>query len=259
VVRDPQELNAVLVFRDVWMEYGAHVVLENINLAIAEREFVTIVGASGCGKSTLLRILLGEVRPTRGSIEIGGEPLAPEPDRDRGVVFQRYSVFPHLTVIENVLLGREVERSPLLGRTFGRTRARLRRQALETIEAVGLEGAASKYPAQLSGGMQQRLAIAQSIVKRPRMLLLDEPFGALDPGIRADMHALVLQVWRASAMQIFMVTHDIQEGFALGTRLIVLNRLREDEHAPERYGARVTYDIPLNPGRRREALAPAGG
>lgn len=117
------------------------------------------------------------------------------------------------------------------------------------LEAIGLQSAADKYPAQLSGGMQQRLSIAQSVICEPKILLLDEPFGALDPGITADMHELILRLWNAHKMTIFMVTHDLQESFALGTRLLVFDKTRNDAQSPEAYGATITFDIPLK-GRR---------
>ncbi|MEK1837160.1 MAG: ATP-binding cassette domain-containing protein, partial [Pseudomonas sp.] len=112
-----------------------------------------------------------------------------------------------------------------------------------------------KYPAQLSGGMQQRLAIAQALIMKPRVLLLDEPFGALDPGIRKDMHGLLLELWRETQLTVFMVTHDLSEGFSLGTRLLVFDKVRIDPHAPGAYGARITYDIPLNSDRRANRAA----
>ncbi|MEM7250184.1 MAG: ATP-binding cassette domain-containing protein [Pseudomonadota bacterium] len=235
----------MLALENVWMEYGSQVVLENVTLAFDSDEFVTIVGASGCGKSTFLKLLLGQEQPRRGSISLNGEPLSAEPDERRGVVFQRYSVFPHLRVLENVMLGLELEQPGWFGWTRGRRRQRIKAAAMNAIEAVGLTDAIGKFPSELSGGMQQRLAIAQSIVKRPQVLLLDEPFGALDPGTRVDMHELIRRVWCDSNMLVFMVTHDIQEGFALGTRLLVFDRVRADPNAPQRYGAKVTYDFPL--------------
>lgn len=238
-----------LSLRNVWQSYGDQVVLERINLDIAQGEFCTLVGASGCGKSTFLRLLLGMETPTRGEIRLDGQPLPAEPDAERGVVFQRYSVFPHLTALDNVVLGLEFAAAPLLGRLFGQRRKAAREQARALLSAVGLEHAADKYPAQLSGGMQQRLAIAQALSKRPRLLLLDEPFGALDPGIRADMHSLLRDLWRQQSLTVFMVTHDLREGFALGTRLLVFDKLRRDPHAPHAYGASITYDLPLKAGK----------
>jgi len=241
---------------NIWQEYGNHVVLERVNLQIQQGEFCSMVGASGCGKSTFLRLLLGQERPTRGSITLDGQPLAAEPDRSRGVVFQRYSVFPHLNVLDNVAIGLELPNSPLLGRLFGGRKKAAREQAAQMLEKVGLGHALTKYPAQLSGGMQQRLAIAQALIMQPRVLLLDEPFGALDPGIRKDMHALLLQLWSETRMTVFMVTHDLSEGFNLGTRLLVFDKVRIDPHEPNAYGARITYDIPLNEARMAEVMSP---
>jgi NitT/TauT family transport system ATP-binding protein len=248
---------ATVSVRNVWKQFGAQVVLENLNLEVPDNEFVTIVGASGCGKTTFLRMLLGTDAPTRGQILIDGEPIRPEPDPSRGVVFQRYSLFPHLTVMGNLLLGLELKRSRLAGRLFGAARAQARQRAGEMLEAVGLAAARDRYPAQLSGGMQQRLSIAQAVICEPKILLLDEPFGALDPGITADMHELIKRLWRDNGMTIFMISHDIQESFRLGTRLLTFDKLRRDRQAPEAYGASITYDIPLRRNDiRREEEAP---
>jgi NitT/TauT family transport system ATP-binding protein len=229
----------------LWKEYGDQIVLENLNLDVKQGEFCTLVGASGCGKSTFLKMLLGQEQATRGSLTLEGEPFPAEPDRNRGIVFQRYSVFPHLSVRQNVLMGLELEQRPLLGKLFGKAR----REALEKVdamlEAVGLDGAGDKWPHELSGGMQQRLAIAQSFLMRPRVLLLDEPFGALDPGIRNDMHQLLLRLWKETGTTIFMVTHDLHEGFRLGTRLLVFDKVRRDPHDPQAFGATITYDLPI--------------
>jgi NitT/TauT family transport system ATP-binding protein len=240
---------------NVWQQYDDQVVLEGLNLSVAEGEFCTLVGASGCGKSTFLRLLLGQEVPSRGSILLDGQALASEPDASRGVVFQRYSVFPHLSVLDNVALGLELPRSALLGRLFGSAKREAREQASVLLHKVGLGHALDKYPSQLSGGMQQRLAIAQALIMKPRVLLLDEPFGALDPGIRKDMHALLLELWRETRLTVFMVTHDLSEGFNLGTRLMVFDKIRHDPHAPGAYGARITYDIPLNTDRRAARAA----
>lgn len=236
---------ASVTVRRLWKEYGDQVVLENLNLHIADREFVTIVGASGCGKTTFLRMLLGVEQPTRGQLLIDGQPVPAEPGPDRGIVFQRYSLFPHLSVIDNLLLGLELASSRWLGRLFGARRRAALEKADSLLEAIGLNSARDKFPAQLSGGMQQRLSIAQSVICEPKILLLDEPFGALDPGITADMHEIILRLWQANRMTIFMITHDLKESFQLGTRLLVFDKRRNDPHAPERYGATVTYDIPL--------------
>ena len=240
---------ATVSVRHVWKEFGPQIVLENLQLEVADHEFVTIVGASGCGKTTFLRMLLGVEHPTRGQILIDGRPMPTEPGPDRGVVFQRYSLFPHLTALENLLLGLEFKRSRLLGRVFGAARRDATRRASEVLEQVGLAAARDRYPAQLSGGMQQRLSIAQSVICEPKILLLDEPFGALDPGITGDMHKLILDLWAVNRMTIFMVSHDIKESFELGTRLLTFDKLRHDPQSPEAYGASVTYDLRLNRGR----------
>jgi NitT/TauT family transport system ATP-binding protein len=237
--------------RNVWKTYDGQVVLERINIEVGEHAFISLVGPSGCGKTTFLRLLLSQEVPCKGEILLDGAPLAPEPTPERGVVFQRYSVFPHLTVLDNVALGLEVERSPLLGRTFGSTRREILARSREMLDHVGLHGAADKYPAQLSGGMQQRLAIAQTLVKRPTLLLLDEPFGALDPGIRTDMHQLMRRLFDETGMTVFMVTHDLREAFQLGTRVLAFDRYRTREEEREVYGATIMFDIPLERDQRR--------
>ena len=248
-------MTAMLALKNVWVEYGDKVVLERVDLEIAERSFVSIVGPSGAGKSTFLRLLLGQEAPTRGKILLDGKPLAAECGPDRGVVFQRYSVFPHLDARRNVLFGLECASAPVTGRLFSAARKR----ALETVDAmlaeVGLGDQGHVYPAQMSGGMQQRLAIAQALVKKPRLLLLDEPFGALDPGIRRDMHTLITRLWQDEGLTIAMVTHDIGEAFALGTRVLTFDKRRNDPQAPHRYGATAVYDLSLD--RKLAAAAAA--
>jgi NitT/TauT family transport system ATP-binding protein len=236
--------------KHVWKEYGDRVVLENISLDIAQGEFVSIVGASGCGKTTFFKMLLGEETPSRGEMFLNGKRWPQEPGADRGVVFQRYSVFPHLTAIQNVVLGLEFRDAKITTRLLGSKKSAAMEQAQAMLEAVGLGNNSHKYPHQLSGGMQQRLALAQSLIREPEILLLDEPFGALDPGIRADMHALLLSLWQEKQFSVFMVTHDIQEGFTLGTRLLVFDRVRNDPHEPDAYGAKISYDIPLKQKRK---------
>ncbi len=151
----------------VWKEYGDHIVLENLMLDIAPRSFLALVGPSGCGKTTFLRMILGQEQPSRGRILLDGVPLPGEPGPDRGVVYQRYSVFPHLTVLGNVMLGPELRASRILGRSLWAKRRALADQARAMLAEVGLAGSEAKYPAQLSGGMQQRLALAQALMMRP--------------------------------------------------------------------------------------------
>jgi len=230
---------------NLWKSYGDNVVLENISLKVEEGEFVTLVGASGCGKSTFLNMLLGTEAPTKGSLLLDGEPIKNEPDADRGIVFQHYSVFPHMNVLENVISAKAFKRKGITGYLFGSQRKSAEKEAKHIIEQVGLTSSLKKYPHELSGGMRQRLAIAQALLGQPRILLLDEPFGALDPGIRADMHQLVLDLWKSYKLTVFMVTHDIKEGFYLGTRLWVFDKVRHDQQSPESYGANITYDLPV--------------
>jgi NitT/TauT family transport system ATP-binding protein len=229
----------------LWKKYDGNVVLERLNVRVDAGEFITMVGTSGCGKSTFLKILLGMEAPTSGLLLLDGKPISNEPDQSRGIVFQQYSVFPHLSALENVIIAREFEKSLLIGKLFGKQKQNVVDEAKELLESVGLTAAAHKYPHELSGGMKQRLAIAQALFRKPRILLLDEPFGALDPGIRADMHQLMLKLWREHKLTIFMVTHDLSEGFYLGTRLWVFDKLRRDPQAPEAYGASITYDLPV--------------
>lgn len=248
-------MSAILSFRDVWVEYGDKIVLERVTLDIEERSFVSVVGPSGAGKSTFLRLVLGQEGPTRGQLLLDGIPLAPECAPDRGVVFQRYSVFPHLTALQNVLFGLECTGAPLLGKLIGSARRTAITEATDMLAAVGLEHNLHVYPAQMSGGMQQRLAIAQALVKHPRVLLLDEPFGALDPGIRLDMHGLVTDLWQQHGLTILMVTHDIKEAFKLGSRVLAFDKRRHDPHAPNRFGATAVYDVTLDRKNREAAQA----
>jgi NitT/TauT family transport system ATP-binding protein len=227
--------------RNLWKSYAGRPILERIDLDVDEGDFISMVGASGCGKSTFLRMLLAEEQPTKGEIRIAGAPPAQEPGRDRGVVFQRYSVFPHMTVRENIVAG---ESFPIrFGRFWGKALREARARADDTLARLGLNHVADAYPATLSGGMQQRLAIGQALVARPRILLLDEPFGALDPGTRVSMHGFLTDLRRETAMTVFMVTHDLSEGFKLGDRLLVFDKLRWDPHDPNAYGATITYDL----------------
>lgn len=243
--------------RNVSKHYDDAIIIERLNLEIEEGSFCTIVGASGCGKSTFLRMLLSQEHPTHGIIEMDGEKIPEEPGVDRGIVFQRYSVFSHLSVEENLILADEFEKAPITGKLTGDARKKSLENIEETLEKIGLYAARKRYPSQLSGGMQQRLAIAQALLKRPNILLLDEPFGALDPGIRKDMHELLIGLWEEMSMTVFMVTHDISEAFKLGTRMLVFDKIRHDPDSPESYGATVTYDLALS--KNKEESPPEVG
>lgn len=241
---------SLISIKGLWKKYGDNVVLEKINLNIEEGEFCTLVGPSGCGKSTFLKMLLGQEIPSRGTFLLDGKTFPQEPSSERGIVFQRYSVFEHLSVLGNVMLAIELKSSKFLGKLLENKRKEAKKIAMKMLESVGLADSANKYPSELSGGMQQRLSIAQSLVNKPKILLLDEPFGALDPGNRADMHTLVLDLWKKHNLTIVMVTHDLHEGFYLGTRLLVFDKVRHDEQAPNAYGACITYDLPIGEKNR---------
>lgn len=231
--------------KNIGKSYGHDVILEGVNVDVNEGEFVTLVGASGCGKSTFLKMILGTEVATSGQLLLDGNPIPDEPASDRGIVFQQYSVFPHMTVLDNVISAKGFQKSSLSGYLFGKEKKQAKEEATEMLKQVGLGHALNRYPDELSGGMKQRLAIAQALICKPRILLLDEPFGALDPGIRADMHTLVLNLWREHKLTVFMVTHDLKEGFYLGSRLWVFDKIRHDPQAPNAYGASITYDLPV--------------
>lgn len=246
--------NIIISAQGVEKYYDQVPVLERVNIEVEKGTFCTIVGASGCGKSTFLRMLLSQELPTRGEILLDGKMLPDEPTADRGIVFQKYSVFPHLTVEGNLLLSQEFDTAPLTGKLFGKNKSKALEKIDETLEKIGLSAARDKFPSQLSGGMQQRLAIAQALLKEPKILLLDEPFGALDPGIRLDMHDLLLALWQDLDMTIFMVTHDLNEAFKLGTRMLVFDKIRHDPHAPNAYGATITYDLDISNSNQSNSL-----
>ncbi len=232
--------------RDIFQTYDRRPIIERVNITADEGEFVSIVGASGCGKSTFLRLLLAQERPTRGEIRIDGAEPAKEPGLDRGIVFQKYSVFPHMTVRENIVAGESFRAG--WGRFFGDAAEAARARADETLARIGLDHVADNYPATLSGGMQQRLAIGQALTAKPRVLLLDEPFGALDPGTRLSMHDFLQDLRAETGMTVFMVTHDLEEAFKLGDRVLVFDKPRWDPHDPNLYGATVTYDFDARDG-----------
>jgi NitT/TauT family transport system ATP-binding protein len=206
-------------------------VLENLDLTIARGEFVAVCGQTGCGKSTMLRLILGSEKPAWGRVLIDGRELR-RPDRHRGYVPQKYSLFPDRTVLDNITFGPEMEEFGLFGRLlpgYYRRRRELRAAALEQLNRMGLREADSgKYPDQLSGGMQQRVAIAQALIMKPKILLMDEAFSALDPATRTDMQKLVRAVWAETGTTILFVTHNIAEAIFLGTRVVVLGKDNPD-------------------------------
>ena len=235
---------ALIDIDDISVAYGTppRTVLDAVSLQIEEGEFVCLLGQTGCGKSTLLRLVLGSEKPASGRILIDGIEHH-QPDRTRGYVPQKYSLFPDKTVLDNITFGPEVSEFGLLGRmmpAYFRRRREFRREAMDYLHRIGLrESDAGKYPDQLSGGMQQRVAIAQALITKPRILLMDEAFSALDPGTRRGMQELIRELWRATGTTILFVTHNTQEALRLGTRVIVLAK-----PSPDR-GSVVQLDLPV--------------
>lgn len=215
-----QNLPELVVFRHVSKVFGAgpaaKVAVEDVSFVIhdlpAVGELITIVGPSGCGKSTVLRMLAGlapHFPPTQGEVIALGKPVT-GPDATRGLVDQKYSLLPHLTVLDNIAFGLKLK---------GMGKQERRDQAAAWVKKVGLSGAEAKYPSELSGGMQQRVAIAATLILKPRILLMDEPFGALDPKIRLLMQELLIQLWKEQECTVFFVTHSVEEAVYLGDRV----------------------------------------
>jgi len=202
--------------------------LDGMSLAVAEGEFLAIVGPSGCGKSTLLRLLAGLLQPIAGRVTYRGQPLA-QPLREIGYVFQRANLMPWRTVQANIRLPLEIAKAP---------DAEVDDRAAALISLVGLDGFAGSYPAQLSGGMQQRVALARALIHEPSVLLLDEPFGALDALTRERMNAELLRIWNLRKPTVVMVTHSISEAGFLSDRVLVLTA------RPGRTRAEFTVPLP---------------
>ena len=198
--------------KDFETPQGLITALKNINFKAYRREFVSVIGPSGCGKSTLVRILAGLEQQSSGSVLLDGEEVH-GPGPDRGMVFQSYTLFPWLTVKKNVMFG--LERSGL-----GRSTAE--EAALQWVDLVGLSEFANHYPDQLSGGMKQRVAIARALANQPRVLLMDEPFGALDAQTRARMQGYLLEIWKNIDITVVFITHDLDEAIYLADRILVL-------------------------------------
>jgi NitT/TauT family transport system ATP-binding protein len=193
-------------------QQGETTALSNVSFKTHRREFVCVIGPSGCGKSTLIRILAGLEGYSGGQVLLDGKPVT-GPGRDRGMVFQGYTLFPWLTVRKNVMFGLEMNGLP---------HDEAAREADLWLELVGLEKFAKAYPHQLSGGMKQRVAIARALVNQPRILLMDEPFGALDAQTRCKMQSHLLDIWRNVDVTILFITHDLDEAIYLADRILVL-------------------------------------
>ncbi len=216
----------------LWMRYGGDtggvIALADIDFTVRDGEFVSIVGPSGCGKSTLLRILAGLMPPTSGQAELAGSPID-GPRRDIGVVFQSPVLFPWRTVLANAELPVDVQ---------GLDRRAMRAKALELLKLVGLEGFESRYPRELSGGMQQRVSLVRALIHDPALLLMDEPFGALDAMTRETMHIELQRIWMERRKTIVFITHSIAEAVFLADRVLVMTP------RPGKIGAELEIDLP---------------
>ena len=222
----PKLLEISGLYKHFHSKAGEVVALQDINLTVHRREFMCVLGQSGCGKSTLIRILAGLETPSAGQVLVDGSPVI-GPGRDRGMVFQSYTLFPWLTVKQNVMYG---------PRMAGKDNSTNEAEARQWLALVGLDKFEESYPHQLSGGMKQRAAIARALANEPRILLMDEPFGALDPQTRQQMQAYLLQIWKNVDITIFFITHDLDEAIFLSDRILVLDprpgRIREIVEVP---------------------------
>jgi NitT/TauT family transport system ATP-binding protein len=246
---------------------NARVAIQDVSFLIEdlpnEGEMIAIVGPSGCGKSTLLRIIAGlrpHFPPTSGEVKVFGQPLT-HPGADRGMVDQKYSLMPHLTVRDNIAFGLMLRGVPKQERC---------RRAGEWARKVGLESCEDKYPSELSGGMQQRVSIAATLILEPKILLMDEPFGALDPKIRMQMQELLVQLWKEQQSTVFIVTHSVEEAIYLGDRvlrmaakpgrLVEILQLPRPDMSPEMMRRKPWFtEISQELLRRLETDAPAAG
>jgi len=201
-----------LEVRNVSKSYGGRLVLRNIDLAVEEREFICILGHSGCGKSTLLNMIAGYIPPDSGEIIVDGKQVT-GPSRSRGMVFQDHALFPWLTVLNNIAFGPRVQKVP---------KTEAKQMAREYLKLVGLEAYESHYPAELSGGMKQRVGIARALAGRPDILLMDEPFGALDVLTRESMQAELRRICEGLQPTVLFVTHSISEAVYLADRVVIM-------------------------------------
>jgi NitT/TauT family transport system ATP-binding protein len=225
---------AKLEVRDLFKSYPGQnkqklVVLQDINLQIFPRELTCLVGASGCGKSTLLNIIAGLLPPTSGQVLVDGQSVTGRPGSDRGMVFQGYTLYPWLTVAQNVAFGLRFQKMP---------KAEKRERVSYFLNVVGLIHFANSYPKQLSGGMKQRVAIARALANEPAVLLMDEPFGALDSQTKEQMQQFLLELWEKTHVTVLMITHDVEEAIYLSQRIYVLSS------SPGQIKAEISIPLP---------------
>lgn len=228
---------------------GDFVAVESVSLKVQAGEFVSLMGHSGCGKSTVLNMIAGLSRPSRGGVLVQGREVM-DSGPDRMVVFQNYSLLPWLTAFENVYFALSAARSSQTHRkVFGdKSSAELRKRAEEYLALVGLDQAASKYPAELSGGMKQRVSIARALALEPTILIMDEPFGALDAITREELQDELIEIWESSSTTGIMVTHEIDEAILLSDRIVMMT------NGPAATIGEI-FEVPFERPRSRDALS----
>lgn len=234
----PSESIAKLEVHNVCKSYATHgkqklTVLQEVNFQIFPREMVCLVGSSGCGKSTLLNIIAGLTPPTSGQVLVDGQPVTGRPGSDRGMVFQGYTLYPWLTVAQNVAFGLQFQKMP---------KAQQRDRVRYFLEVVGLSRFVNSYPKQLSGGMKQRVAIARALANEPALLLMDEPFGALDAQTKEQMQQFLLELWEKTHVTVLMITHDVEEAIYLSQRVYVMGT----------HPGRIEREIPIQLPEHRD-------
>jgi NitT/TauT family transport system ATP-binding protein len=220
-----------LEVREICKSYSVRgkelIVLEKIGFQLSPREFVCLVGASGCGKSTLLNIVAGLTAPSAGQVLVDGQAVTGRPGSDRGMVFQGYTLYPWLTVSQNIAFGLQLRKM---------SKAEQRERVAYYLSVVGLTQFAKAYPKQLSGGMKQRVAIARALANEPEVLLMDEPFGALDAQTKEQMQQFLLELWQQTHTTVLMITHDVEEAIFLSQRIYVMGS----------HPGRLQLEMPVN-------------
>ena len=201
-----------LIVNNLSKRFGEKLILDHLSFSMQSGDFMALVGSSGSGKSTILRLIAGLDQPSSGSIVVDGTPVS-SPGPDRGMVFQKYSLYPWLNAAQNVAFGMRLQ---------GMKASEIKERTAYFLEVVGLSDAATKLPRELSGGMQQRVAIARALATNPSILLLDEPFGALDLQIRESMQDFLLKLWQRTGLTVLLITHDVEEALVLAQRVHVL-------------------------------------
>ena len=207
------EIEIVNVTKSFETRYGPYLALDTVNLDVDKNEFICVIGPSGCGKTTLLNLIAGLVSPSTGTITVHGD-LVTRPGKGKGVVFQQYALYPWLTVLENISFGLKLKHVPKQEREM---------IARKYISVVGLDKFIDSHPKELSGGMKQRVALARAYATQPDILLMDEPFGALDAQTRAQLQENLLQTWQQEKKTCFFITHDVDEAVLLATKVVIMS------------------------------------